>query len=73
MQKSDTLRDVGEWLRSGSQTGTGKVVTSSTLNNYRDGRREMPRAMRRALAQQLLKHADRLRSIARGLEDASGD
>ena len=66
-----TLRDIGEWLRSGSQTGKG--VSPSTLNNYRDGRREMPRAMRHALAQQLLKHADRLRAIARRLEDASGD
>jgi len=64
-----TLRDIGEWLRSGSKAG--KSVSPSTLNNYRDGRREMPPAMRRVLAQQLLKHADRLKSIARRLEDAS--
>lgn len=64
-----TLRDIGEWLRGGSKAG--KSVSPSTLNNYRDGRREMPPAMRRVLAQQLVKHADRLKSIARRLEDAS--
>lgn len=66
-----TLRDIGEWLRSGSRTG--KAVSPSTLNNYRDGRREMPATMRRVLAQQLLRHADRLKSIARRLEGASRD
>ncbi len=66
-----TLRDIGDWLGAGSQTG--KSVSPSTLNNYRDCRREMPPAMRRILAQQLRRHADRLKALARRLENASGD
>ena len=66
-----TRRDIGEWLRAGSQSG--KPVGASTVNNYRDGRREMPSGMRRIFAQQLLKHTERLRVIARKLEDSARD
>lgn len=66
-----TLSGIGEWLRGGSQSG--KAVAASTINNYRDGRREMPPKMRRVFAQQLIKHADRLRTIAGRLEGLSTD
>lgn len=64
-----TIPEIVEWLSGGSQSG--KAVAASTINNYRDGRREMPPKMRRVFAQQLLKHAERLRTIARKLEDLS--
>ena len=61
-----SLREIGEWLRQATQTG--KPVSAATLNNYRNGRREMPTAMQRLLAQQLRKQADQLRVIANKLE-----
>jgi hypothetical protein len=63
-----TLPEIGEWVRAASPTG--RPVSAATLNNYRDGRREMPLRMRRLLAQQLLKHANRLKAIARGLAES---
>jgi hypothetical protein len=66
-----TLPVIGEWLRSASDSG--KPLAASTVNNYRDGRREMPPGMRRIFAQQLLKHAERVKALARRLEDLSKD
>lgn len=65
------LRDIGEWLK-GASPGGNPVVTDS-LNNYRDGRREMPVKMRRLLAKQLRRQADRLRTAASNLEITSGE
>ena len=63
------LSQVGAWLKSASR---GKrPVATGTLNNYRDGRREMPAAMRKLLAKQLRRHADRLRALAKDLEGSS--
>jgi|SRR6266581_6447592 len=64
-----SLRDVGEWLRGSSSNG--KLVPRSTLNNYLDGRREMPPRMRRLLAQQLLRHAERIVVLAHKLQETS--
>ena len=62
------LGHIGEWLRPASAT---KVpVSAGTLKNYRDGRREMPVAMRKLLAKQLRRHADRLRAVAKKLENS---
>src|SRR5512132_1688652 len=65
-----TLSEIGEWLRKASSDNG--PVASGTLNNYRDGRREMPSAMRGLLAKQLRRHAQRLRAAARDLEKDSG-
>jgi hypothetical protein len=59
-----TLRDIGRWLKEGPG---GTPVSPATLNNYRHGRREMPPAMRRRLAQQLVRQANRVKSAARRL------
>ena len=66
-----TLPEIGAWVRAASVTG--RPVSAATLNNYRDGRREMPRRMRRLFAQQLLRHANRLKAIARGLAESGED
>src|SRR5688572_24174648 len=60
------LGEIAEWLRQASPGG--QPVAASTLKNYRDGRREMPRTMRRLLARQLRKHARRLETAAAALE-----
>lgn len=66
-----TLPEIGDWVRAASSTG--RPVSAATLNNYRDGRREMPGPMRRLLAQQLLRHSKRLRAIARRLAESGGE
>jgi hypothetical protein len=60
------LSQVGEWLKSAA--AGKKSVAPGTLKNYRDGRREMPPAMRKLLANQLRKHARRLEKAAEALE-----
>ena len=63
-----TLPEIADWVRAAS--ATGRHVSAATLNNYRDGRREMPRPMRRLFAEQLLRHANRLQRIARRLAES---
>jgi hypothetical protein len=58
--------DIGEWLA--GVTHEKRAVAAGTLNNYRNGRREMPAPMRRLLAAQLRKHARRVEEIADQLE-----
>ena len=60
------MRDVCDWLLAASPSG--KPLSPSTLNNYRDGRREMPRVMRRLLVRRLREHARRLARVATKLE-----
>lgn len=64
-----TMGDIGKWLAAASNER--KSVPNGTLNNYRDGRREMPAAMRKLLAKQLRRHADRLRAMAKDVESLS--
>lgn len=60
------LSQIGEWLKAASPKRV--PVASGTLKNYRDGRREMPPAMRRLLARQLRRHAQLLEKAAKALE-----
>jgi len=64
------LSQIGAWLASGSDGK--KPVAAGTLNNYRNGRREMPVSMRRLLAKRLRGHARRLEQVAKELERTSG-
>ncbi len=60
------LSHVGAWL---AGAGSGKrPIAAGTLNNYRNGRREMPIQMRRLLAKQLRRHARRLKELAQDLD-----
>lgn len=60
------LSQVGAWL-AGASSGK-RPIAAGTLNNYRNGRREMPIQMRRLLAAQLRRHARRLKQVAQDLE-----
>jgi hypothetical protein len=60
------LSEIGAWLAATSQTK--RPVATGTLNNYRNGRREMPLEMRRLLAKQLRTHARRLQEAAKDLD-----
>jgi len=60
---------VSEWLSTAATRRS--PVARGTLKNYLDGRREMPVKMRKLLARQLRRHADRLRAVAQELENSS--
>jgi hypothetical protein len=60
------LSDVADWLSPPSADGS--TIPVATLKNYRDGRREMPKATRRLLAHRLRRHAEQLAAIATKLE-----
>jgi len=62
-----SLEEIGSWWPSTS----GGPVSRGTLNNYLNGRREMPLQARRAFARQIRKHAARLAAAASRLERAS--
>jgi len=66
-----TMGEICSWLTRAS--AGKKSVAIGTLNNYRDGRREMPAPMRRLLAKELRKHARRVEQAADELDRTADD
>jgi hypothetical protein len=59
-----SLEQIGGWL----PPSAGGPVSRDALNNYHNGRREMPPKARRAFARQIRRHAARLVAVAALLE-----
>jgi hypothetical protein len=59
-----SMGEIGSWLRS----TTGSPLSRGTLNNYRDGRRAMPKEVRLQFARHIRKHAARLAAVSSELE-----